>query len=87
MKRILVILILIAFSSQGCNLLKPKIKLNDAINEKVKMDQIDNPARKLFIQRNLGKKRIVMENALVKDVTISTNIDYDFCVIVDADTP
>ena len=86
MKKALIIVCIIAVSCISCDLTKPKIDMSVVIKEKVKIDKIENPAQKLYIQRSLSKKRIVIKNVVVKEITTSTNIDYDFCVIVDVNT-
>ena len=51
--------------------------------EKEKIDKADNPALKFLIKNDLSEKNIVLKNVLVKDITESNNIDYEFCVITD----
>ena len=86
MKKILIIIFAITVSCISCDLTKPKIDMNTVTKEKVKMDKINNPAKKQYLLRNLSKKRIVIKNVVVKKITTSTNIDYDFCLIVDIKT-
>ncbi len=63
--------------------LKPTITVNEAMAKKQEIDKSENPAYKSLIIRDLAKKRIRLNRVLVKDVTQSGNIDYDFCVIAD----
>jgi hypothetical protein len=65
---------------------KEPILIDSVVNEKARMDQSDNPAMKFIIKEELGKRRVQLFNVTVKDVIESTNIDYDFCVIVDVQT-
>ncbi|HPI88766.1 MAG TPA: hypothetical protein PK859_05620 [Spirochaetota bacterium] len=82
MKHVALIMILfVALTS--CSLFKTKIKLEDAIAEKVKVESTSNPAKKYLILNNLKKKRIVLNDVVVKQVTSSTNIDYDYCIITE----
>ena len=74
-------LLTLVFTS--CALFVPKVNMVYVINEKKKLDNAENPAKKYFIKMQLSEKVIKLENVLVKNVTTSTNIDYDFCVIVD----
>lgn len=69
-----------------CGLFKKPIVIDSVIDEKVRMDETENPAMKLIIKEDLGKKRIELYDVVVKDVTESTNIDYDFCIIADVQT-
>jgi hypothetical protein len=66
--------------------IKEPILIDGVVNEKVRMDQTDNPAMNYIIRDELGKRRVQLFNVTVKNVTESTNIDYDFCVIVDVQT-
>ena len=65
---------------------KEPILIDGVVSEKARMDQSDNPAMKYIIKEELGKRRVQLFNVSVKDVIESTNIDYDFCVIVDVQT-
>ena len=65
---------------------KEPILIDGVVSEKARMDQSDNPAMKYIIKEELGKRRVQLFNVTVKDVIESTNIDYDFCVIVDVQT-
>lgn len=86
MKRIAVIiagLFLLTLVS-GC---KSTITLSQALEKKEVIDKTENPARKYLLKNELGENRIELENILVKDIIRSNNIDYDFCVLVDVETP
>jgi len=79
-------IIIICIMSFSCSMRK-NIMINDVILEKVRIDATENPARKLFMLNDLSdKKRIILSDMLVKDITSSTNIDYDFCIIGDMQT-
>jgi hypothetical protein len=65
---------------------KEPILIDGVVNEKERMDMSDNPAMKYIIKEELGKRRVQLFNVIVKDVIESTNIDYDFCVIVEVQT-
>jgi hypothetical protein len=64
------------------DLFKTKVSVKDAVAIKEQIDASANPAQKYLLQKDLAKKRIVIENARVKDVIESANIDYRFTVIV-----
>ncbi len=83
MKKASVAAICALFFITGCGLFSETIKMNQVIAEKEKIDKEINPAKKQLLQLDLRDKRIIMDNVLVNDVTVSTNIDYDFCVISD----
>jgi len=63
------------------------VQIRDVIQEKEKIDKADNPALKYIMKQELSEKLIEINNALVKDVIESTNIDYDYCVVVEVQTP
>jgi hypothetical protein len=63
-----------------------RITVQQAIDKKEKIDASDNPAYKLLLIKDLMQKRIKIENAPVKDIISSSNIDYSFCVIVSVPT-
>ena len=67
----------------SCSYFRSTTTVRDIVNTKTQMDAIDNPAQRLVIKRELMDKVIVITDATVKNIIESTNIDYDFCVIVD----
>ena len=86
MKRTLVALTILALALPGCAIFKKKIVMDDVMVKKDQIDQANNPARQLVLKQELGNRCIVLKDLVVKDVTESSNIDYDFCVVVDAPT-
>ncbi len=70
----------------GGGLLKKPIMIEGVVDEKVRMDGADNPAARHIIKEDLGNRRIEIPELLVKEVTESTNIDYDFCIKADVST-
>jgi hypothetical protein len=84
MKKIVWLLLISAIATVSC--IKEPILIDGVVSEKMRMDQTDNPAMNYMIRDELGKRRVQLFNVTVKDVTESTNIDYDFCVIVDVQT-
>lgn len=83
---VLVLALVVAAGSFSCSAFKKKISFDDLVKSKAQIDNSGNPAARLIIQQDLGEKIIVIKDVLVKDITISTNIDYDFCIIADLDT-
>jgi hypothetical protein len=88
MKKALVIVIIFC-TALSCKTIKklqyiyiPKIDVREVIARKEKIDNSNNPAYRYLISRELGKYRIKMNNVLVKDIIPSSNIDYNFCIIV-----
>jgi hypothetical protein len=84
MKIHLLFLMAVAVAVSSC--VKDPILIESVVDEKAKMDQADNPAMKFLINEELGKREVHLFSVVVKDVTPSTNIDYDFCVIADVQT-
>lgn len=89
MKKITALLIslLILPSCATTTIFKEKIDLNQLLKAKNKIDSTDNAARQLLLKNDLANKIIVLNNIKVKDIITSTNVDYDFCVISDIDSP
>ena len=87
MKRYLFVLILAAVAVASCGLFKKPILIDSVTGEKARIDATDNPAMKDLIRDELGKRRIELTGVTVKDVVESNNIDYDYCVIADVQTP
>jgi len=83
MKKICVVFSAVCMLALSCSYFTPVIRVKDVINEKKTLDNAQNPAKKYLIMREISRKLIEIKNVKVKDVTQSTNIDYDFCVIVD----
>ena len=87
MKRYLFVVMLVAVAAVSCGLFKKPILIDGVVTEKARIDATDNPAMKDLIKEELGKRRIELTGVTVKDVVESNNIDYDYCVIADVQTP
>jgi len=87
MKRYLFVVMLAAVAAMSCGLFKKPILIDGVATEKARIDATDNPAMKDLIKEELGKRRIELTGVTVKDVVESNNIDYDYCVIADVQTP
>ncbi|PKL36254.1 MAG: hypothetical protein CVV44_18750 [Spirochaetae bacterium HGW-Spirochaetae-1] len=87
MKKLLIITTLTLLAATGCShldsLFRKDILMEQVIIEKDKIDRTENPAMQMLLRQELGKKIIVLDDITVKDVTVSNNIDYDFCAIAD----
>ena len=86
MKKLTALIPLILFTAVGCasfDLFTKEIGIEDAIARKGTIDKTENPAMQYRLKSELRRNRIIINDALVKDVTVSSNIDYDFCTIVD----
>lgn len=81
MKKSLFLLLTAAIAITSC--VKEPILIESVVEEKARMDLADNPAMKFIINEDLGKREVHLYGLTVKDVTDSTNIDYEFCVIAD----
>ena len=78
--------IILTLSFLSCNtatLLKDQITVNELLTAKDIIDNSQNPAEVLLLKNDLSEKILVLENVKVKDITNSTNVDYDFCVLAD----
>ena len=86
--RIILMLITIIPFLSGCGFksfekfVRTTMTVEDALTVKDTYDKADNPAKKYLISRDMGYKLIELKDVVVKDVVPSTDIDYDFCVIV-----
>ena len=93
MKKISVMLVSLMIFCQGCSLdtyfviqmFKSKISVAEAMKIKDDIDMAVNPAKKSEILTALKKKMIKIDNLKVKRVINSSNIDYEFCVVVEAE--
>ncbi|MFW6366253.1 MAG: hypothetical protein ACOC2H_07270 [Spirochaetota bacterium] len=83
-------IVLVILSGTGCaslsGLLKQKVTVGEAISYKVAIDNAANPARKHVLLESLRDKRISIPSATVKRVDASSNIDYDFEVVLEMST-
>ncbi len=92
MKKIIIFALWITVFTVSCNSLifynffKSRISVQEAIEEKAKLDRTENPANKFLIKNKLAKKRVEISDVVVKDITDSVNVDYTFCVIVSVQT-
>ena len=93
MKKISVMLVSLMIFCQGCSLdtyfviqmFKSKITVAEAMKIKDDIDMAVNPAKKSEILTALKKKMIKIDNLKVKRVINSSNIDYECCVVVEAE--
>lgn len=83
MKKILVLMTVILFGMVAC---KKTLYINDAVMQKEKIDKTENPALQEIMKGELTESIIELKDLTVKDITASTNIDYDFCVVADVNT-
>lgn len=93
MKKILFMIVSVILFCQGCSLdtyfiiqmFKTKVSVAEAMKVKDDIDMAVNPARKSELLTGLKKKMIKIDNVKVKRVISSSNIDYEFCVVVEAE--
>lgn len=65
-------------------LIQREVSVNEAMTAKDEMDLSTNPARRAMIQKDLQKKLIRVRGVTVKRVIPSINLDYDYCMVVEA---
>jgi hypothetical protein len=90
MNRTLVLLVVIFAFMVSCQSIKemlyiiytPKVNIKEVIEQREKIDSSENPAYRYLISEKLSKKRIEVDDVIVKDIIPSSNIDYNFCIIV-----
>jgi hypothetical protein len=89
MKRAILCLMILSLASLSCGYrgylrwFRPKLTIMEVIKVKEEIDRSENPARRYMLVNNLRRDLVTIDDALVKDVVPSNNIDYEFCVIVD----
>lgn len=62
-------------------LVRSTMTVDNAVAEKLRMDAAANPAQKYILAKDLADKIIYVDDAVVKDIIPSTDIDYQFCVV------
>ncbi|HEY1406838.1 MAG TPA: hypothetical protein VF857_09530 [Spirochaetota bacterium] len=88
-----VLLIALAFVPVSCTLkqferaYKSTISVDEALVQKEALDSSDNPARKYEITSDLSGKMISVKDIVVKDIVPASDIDYQFCVLSEMQTP
>lgn len=87
--KLFLLIVLVALFMSSCStltgLFKQKISVYQAVNYKNTIDNTKNPAKQYIITDELENKRVVISKVIVKEVSKSSNIDYDFSVIVDVE--
>jgi hypothetical protein len=86
MKKKVVLMFLTLLTFTGCasvNFFQEEISIEEVIAKKETIDMIENPARQALLRHELRNKKIILKDVLVRDVTASSNIDYDLCAIAD----
>ena len=63
------------------------MSVDDVLAAKAQIDMADNPAKKFQIESGLTERFILLNDVVVKDVVPSTDIDYQFYILVQAETP
>jgi len=93
MRMKIIVTALIAMIPLSCGLkqfervYKSTLTLDEAIAQKELIDATDNPARKFEITNDLSGKMIKVKDVVVKDVISASDIDYQFCVLSEVQTP
>ena len=80
------ILLALAIAAPSCAHFRKPVTIEHVVGEKARIDAAENPALKEVIRNDLGSYRIRLEGLTVKNVTVSNNIEYDYCVIADVST-
>jgi hypothetical protein len=86
MQKLFSLLLIVVILPASCGLFKKEILIDAVVDQKAQIDATENPAMKNMINSELRDRRVQLFDLVVKDVTLSTNIDYDYCVIVDVQT-
>ncbi len=86
MKKCHWLLLAVIIAAPSCAHFRKPVTIAHVVGEKARIDAAENPALKEVIRSDLGSHRIRLDGLTVKDVTVSNNIDYDFCVVVDVST-
>jgi len=76
-------LIFYLISCNTTSILKEKITINQVLAAKEKIDASQNPAEVLLLKNDLSRKIVILEDVHVKDIIVSANVDYDFCILAD----
>jgi len=76
-----IMLVASLFSCNSITILRDHITINELLTAKEKIDNSSNPAEALLLKNSLSEKILVLNDITVKDIVISTNVDYDFCVL------
>ncbi len=90
-KKGLYILLILSLSFLSCSTLswtwdkmvKARISVKEALDFKEKIDKTTNPARRELMLKDVKKKLIELKDVLVKDIVASTNIYYNYAVVVE----
>lgn len=85
-KYIPLIIVLSCFSCNSTAILKEQLSMKELLTAKEQIDNSKNPAEVLLLKNNLAEKMLIIPDVTVKDIIISTNVDYDFCVLADIQT-
>lgn len=87
MKRILLITCLLLLSScSSTGLFSKTIDVHQLAAHKEKVDKTKNPAKQDMLKRDLENQPIALKNVIVKDIMVSSNVDYEYCLIVEVDS-
>ena len=70
-------------SCSSTSLFREKVTIDQVLAVKETIDASQNPAEVLLLKNDLSTKIVVLENVHVKDIIISANVDYDFCILAD----
>jgi hypothetical protein len=76
-------LIFYLISCNTTSFFKEKITIAQVLAAKENIDSSQNPAEVLLLKNDLSEKIVILEDVHVKDIVISTNVDYDFCILAD----
>jgi len=70
-------------SCSSTSFFKEKVTIDQVLSAKETIDKSQNPAEVLLLKNDLSEKIVILEDVHVKDIIVSPNVDYDFCILAD----
>ena len=94
MRRLVIPAVMVSFFAVSCISIKTiqriyvrTLTIDEVLAAKEQIDLAENPAKKFQIESDLAERFILLDDVVVKDVIPSTDIDYQFYVLVQLSTP
>jgi hypothetical protein len=87
MKRYALLVVLVSIAASSCGFFNKQLSVEDVYTRNSGIEEIQNPATRDFALNDLENAPVAVTDALVKEIRASSIYGYDYCILVEVDSP